>query len=230
MKIWSLVRLEARKIRIRNLALLAIPITAVLLFSTFISIFGVNQDHASSFAAIFKMMTSTVWDFYLFYTAYLISKIIVEEYVNHTVMIMFTYSIKRTRIFLAKILLASMISLTCQFLSQVICFAFVIIADNRFSLVNGVLTKSACNEFWQYVMVDLLVAETAVLFISAVAIMKKAVSSVFLYGIGFLFIYQVIISQINSFPILWGSFTLIFIACASFCVFSIRHWMNSLKT
>ena len=229
MKIWSLVRLEARKIRIRNLILLAIPITTILLFSTFVSIFGVNQDHASSFAAIFKMMTSTVWDFYLFYTAYLISKIIVEEYVNHTVMIMFTYSIKRTRIFLAKILLASMISLTCQFLSQVICFAFVIIADNRFSLVNGVLTKSACNEFWQYVMVDLLVAEAAVLFISAVAIMKKAVSSVFLYGIGFLFIYQVIISQINSFLILWCSYTSIFIVCIAFYVFSIQHWMNRLK-
>ena len=69
MKIWSLVRLEARKIRIRNLILLDVPITAILLFSTFVSIFGVNQDHASSFAAIFKMMTSTVWDFYLFYTA-----------------------------------------------------------------------------------------------------------------------------------------------------------------
>src|SRR5690606_9891232 len=135
----------ARKIRIRNLILLAIPITTILLFSTFVSIFGVNQDHASSFAAIFKMMTSTVWDFYLFYTAYLISKIIVEEYVNHTVIIMFTYSIKRTRIFLAKILLASMISLICQFLSQVVCFAFVIIADERFSIVNGVLTESACN-------------------------------------------------------------------------------------
>ena len=122
-----------------------------------------------------------------------------------------------------------MISLTCQFLSQVICFAFVIIADNRFSLVNGVLTKSACNEFWQYVMVDLLVAEAAVLFISAVAIMKKSVSSVFLYGIGFLFIYQVIISQINSFPILWGSYTSIFIVCTAFYVFSIHHWMNRLK-
>ena len=229
MKIWSLVRLEARKIRIRNLILLDVPITAILLFSTFVSIFGVNQDHASSFTAIFKMMTSTVWDFYLFYTAYLISRIIVEEYVSHTVMIMFTYSIKRTRIFLAKILLASMISLTCQFLSQVICFAFVIIADNRFSLVNGVLTKSACNEFWQYVMVDLLVAEAAVLFISAVAIMKKAVSSVFLYGIGFLFIYQVIISQINSFPILWCSYTSIFLVCIAFYVFSIHHWMNRLK-
>jgi hypothetical protein len=59
MKIWSLVRLEARKIRIRNLILLDVPITAILLFSTFVSIFGVNQDHASSFAAIFKMMTST---------------------------------------------------------------------------------------------------------------------------------------------------------------------------
>ena len=107
MKIWSLVRLEARKIRIRNLILLDVPITAILLFSTFVSIFGVNQDHASSFAAIFKMMTSTVRDFYLFYTAYLISRIIVEEYVSHTVMIMFTYSIKRTRIFLAKMLVVA---------------------------------------------------------------------------------------------------------------------------
>ena len=58
MRIWSLVRLEARKIRIRNLILLDVPITAILLFSTFVSIFGVNQDHASSFAAIFKMMIS----------------------------------------------------------------------------------------------------------------------------------------------------------------------------
>lgn len=33
MKIWSLVRLEARKIRIRNLILLDVPITAILLFS-----------------------------------------------------------------------------------------------------------------------------------------------------------------------------------------------------
>ncbi len=230
MKIWPLVRLEARKIRIRNLILLAIPITTILLFSTFVSIFGVNQDHASSFAAIFKMMTSTVWDFYLFYTAYLISKIIVEEYVNHTVIIMFTYSIKRTRIFLAKILLASMISLICQFLSQVICFAFVIIADDRFSIVNGVLTESACNEFWQYVMVDLLAEEAAVLFISAIAIMKKSVSSVFLYGIGFLFLYQVLISQINSFPMLWICYTSLLIVSIIAYIFSIRHWMNRLTT
>lgn len=174
-------------------------------------------------------MTSTVWDFYLFYTAFLISKIIVEEYVNHTVMILFTYSIKRARIFLAKILLTSMISLICQFFSQVICFAFVVIADKRFSLVNGFLTKSNCSEFWQYVMIDLLAAEAAVLFISAVAIMKKSVSSVFLYGIGFLFFYQVLISQINSFPVLWGCYLLLLIVCAAFYAFSAHHWMNRLK-
>jgi ABC-type transport system involved in multi-copper enzyme maturation permease subunit len=229
MRLLSLVRLEARKIRTGKLILLTIPITMILLFSTFISIFGVNQDHASSFAAIFKMMTSTVWDFYLFYTAFLISKIIVEEYVNHTVMILFTYSIKRARIFLAKILLTSMISLICQFFSQVICFAFVVITDKRFSLVNGFLTKSNCSEFWQYVMIDLLAAEAAVLFISAVAIMKKSVSSVFLYGIGFLFFYQVIINQINSFPVLWGCYLLLLIVCAAFYAFSAHHWMNRLK-
>ena len=136
----------------------------------------------------------------------------------------------RTRIFLAKILLVSMMSIICQFLSQVICFAFVIIADDRFSLVNGALTKGDCNEFWEYVMIDLLAAEAAVLFISAIAIMKKTVSSVFLYGIGFLFIYQVIISQINSFPILWGCYTSIFIVFAAFYAFSLHHWMNRLKS
>ena len=55
-------------------------------------------------------------------------------------------------------------------------------------------------------------------------------SSVFLYGIGFLFIYQVIISQINSFPILWGCYTSIFIVFAAFYAFSLHHWMNRLKS
>lgn len=230
MKMSSLVCLEARKVKIHKLILLAFPITIVLLFSSFVSIFGVNQDHDSSFAAIIKMMTSTVWDFYLFYTAYLISKIIVEEYVDHTVMILFTYSIKRTRFFLAKILLASVISLACQILSQVVCFAFVVVADERFSLVNGVLTKSNCSEFLQYAMIDLLAAEAAVIFLSAVAIMKKSVSSAFLYGIGFLFVYQVIISQINSFPVLWICYGSLLIASILFYIFSSRRWMNKLTT
>ncbi|SDZ83024.1 ABC-2 family transporter protein [Lachnospiraceae bacterium NK3A20] len=228
MKLSLLISLESRKIKIRHLFLLAIPITLALLFATFTSIYGINQDHASSFGAIIKMMTCTVWDFYIFYTAYLISKIIVEEYVNHTVTILFTYSIKRTRIFLAKIILTSVVSLTCQFLSQIICFVFVIIADSHFSLVNGVIHRSNYLEWLQYTLINLLAAEAAILFISVIALIKKSVSSVFLSGIGFLFIYQMIVSQINAFSILWICFTALFVICAVLYIFSAHHWMNKL--
>ena len=228
MSISSLMRLEARKIKIHRLILFAIPITLVLIYATFVSIYGINQTHASSFAAIIKMMTATVWDFYFFYTAYLVSKIIVEEYVNCTVMILFTYSIPRRRIFFAKILSTSVISLPCQAVSQTICFIFLLTMDRRFSLVNGFITRVDYIEWTQYVLIDLLAAAASVLFLSAIAVIRKSSASVFLYGITFLFVYQVIISQINEFSILWPCYTALFLGCAFFSTVSIHRWMNRL--
>ena len=202
MSLFNLIKIEFKKNKAMSYFLQYIVMTIILVFLTWTSIYGVNQDHETSGFAIIQMMSGLIADFYIIFSALVIVKVLNDEYVQRTILLMFTYGIPRKKIIFAKFSLIVMIAVIGQVLTQICCFTFLIGVDRYSDIINGGLTQENTIQWICYVAINTL-ALFGYLFIPVtVCIKKKNTSSIVISAMIGLLIYQMIISQIEDFIVL----------------------------
>ena len=112
-----LIQLELSKFkRAKKYIIFSVLITIGMCLFTTISLFAIEQDKATNYTEAIKMMNAAIIDCYLIFSGILITRVIIEEYIKKTVMILFTYSVSRWHWMMAKVLLV---------LGMTICFMFI---------------------------------------------------------------------------------------------------------
>lgn len=99
-----LIQLELSKFKIKRYVLFFMLITIGMCLFTTISLFAIEQDKATNYEEAIKMMNAAIIDCYLIFSGIFATKVIVEEYIKKTVLILFTYSVSRRFLMLAKVL------------------------------------------------------------------------------------------------------------------------------
>ena len=202
MSLFNLIKIEFKKNKAMSYFWSYVVMTIILVFLTWTSIFGVNQDHETSGFAIIKMMSGLIADFYIIFSALVIIKVLNDEYVQRTILLMFTYGIPRKKIIFAKFSLIVMIAVVGQLLTQICCSTFLIGVDRYSGLINGGLTQENTIQWICCVAINTL-AIIGYLFIPVtVCIKKKTTSSIVVSAMIGLLIYQMIISQIDNFIVM----------------------------
>jgi ABC-type transport system involved in multi-copper enzyme maturation permease subunit len=121
--------------------------------------FGFNKNYESviNLVNLIQRMAFTLFG------ASLISQIVIDEYKNKTISIVYSYPIKREKILLAKILLMFSLLGIATFLSYVVVGSAIYVADISFSIITNSPTFS---EILTLFVKDMVIQSFATAFIS----------------------------------------------------------------
>lgn len=151
-----------------------------------------------SFEEVFTAMSTLVRVIFVIFAAVLIGKLIINEYNNKTISVLFTYPVPRKKLITAKILLIMGITLFTLLISNIlVIFAFLVL-NSMFHILPGAPTK----ELLLHQGLDILIQGLSAVGISMVPLYfgmrKKSVSATIVSAI-------ILISVISSNN---GNFTL----------------------
>ncbi|MCJ8014568.1 ABC transporter permease [Paenibacillus sp. KQZ6P-2] len=139
--LFKLMGLEWRKLKQSMIMIeLAIYLLVMLFLPTFF-VKTVNPDFGKSFDSFFVLMQSIQMGWVLF-GASLINQVFIEEYKNKTIFLSFTYPLSRQKLFLAKVLLISLLVILATIVSFLLSGIATYVLDGMFSIFTWQLTSS----------------------------------------------------------------------------------------
>lgn len=191
-----LIRLELFKFKkVKRYILSSVLITIGMCLFTTISLFAIEQDKATNYSEAIKMMNAAIIDCYLVFSGILVTRVIVEEYIKRTALILFTYSVSRRHLMMAKVLLVLGITVCFTIITEVISISYLIVAGPHMKLALNTFSE-ADFVYWltQFGWGIILIIGFILLNIS-VAFIKKTSQHVFLTSLLSIIIVQILISQ-----------------------------------
>lgn len=190
-----LIQLELSKFKIKRYVLFFMLITIGMCLFTTISLFAIEQDKATNYEEAIKMMNAAIIDCYLIFSGIFATKVIVEEYIKKTVLILFTYSVSRRFLMLAKVLCVLGITVCFAIITEIISLTYLIVAGPHMKLALNPFSE-ADFVYWvtQFGWGILLIISFTLLSIS-IAFIKKTSQSVFLTSLLSVIMVQILISQ-----------------------------------
>lgn len=99
------------------------------------------EDAFGSFEEVFAAIGTLVRGIFVIFAAVLISKLIIQEYNNKTMSVMFTYPVPRKKLITAKILLIMGITLMTILISNIVAIVAFVVLNSFTYLIPGVPTK-----------------------------------------------------------------------------------------
>lgn len=191
-----LIGLELFKFKkIKRYLIFCVLITIGMCLFTTISLFAIEQDRAANYNDAIKMMNAAIIDCYLIFSGVLITKVIVEEYTKRTALILFTYSVSRRHLMMAKVLLVLGVATCFMIITELINIIYLIVAGPYLQLTLNKFTESDF-EYWliQFGWGIIITVSFTLLNIS-MAFIKKTSQHVFLTSLLSVIIAQILISQ-----------------------------------
>ena len=191
-----LIWLELSKFKkIKRYMISCVLITIGMCLFTTISLFAIEQDKATNYNDAVKMMNAAIINCYLIFSGILITRIIVEEYIKRTVLILFTYSVSRRHLMMAKVLLVLGVTTCFTIITELISITYLIVAGPHMKLALDRFNE-ADFEYWliQFGWGIIFTISFTLLNIS-IAFIKKTSQHVFLTSLLSVIITQILISQ-----------------------------------
>lgn len=148
----KLIRLEWRKHRFaRNLTGAGIAMLSILLFLIMIGVTDLGaEDYAfASYEDSFILIDTFARAVFIIFAGALISKLIISEYRDKTMNVMFTYPIKRHKIIAAKLMLVLLFTFAMIMLTDVVMGVILLASNHFYDFITEPLSTA---ELWQIVV------------------------------------------------------------------------------
>ncbi len=140
----KLIRLEMRKHRFaRNFAGAGIASIAILLFLIMIGFVDVGaEDYAyADYQTAFMIIDTFARATFIIFAGALLSKLVISEYRNKTMNVMFTYPIQRHKIIAAKLIIVFGFTFVMIMVTDLLMGSLLLIVNHFYSFIPGSLTN-----------------------------------------------------------------------------------------
>lgn len=194
----QLMRLELKKYKLQYHIIGVI--IAILLIMAFITISLVDSmtdptqtkdTYESTFMAINLLITAI----FLVYSSVLISKIVISEYNNKTIMILFCYPVSRKKLMITKLLMVSIFTIIAMTISYLCCTFYLIGMDYFFDMVQGTFNTSYLNLYIPEAVTSIVMSGVLSLIPFVIGMQKKSVPATIVSSLLVIFLRQVIITK-----------------------------------
>ncbi|MBU5314373.1 ABC transporter permease [Tissierella carlieri] len=194
----QLMRLELKKYKLQYHIIGVI--IAILLIMAFITISLVDSmtdptqtkdTYESTFMAINLLITVI----FLVYSSVLISKIVISEYNNKTIMILFCYPVSRKKLMITKLLMVSIFTIIAMTISYLCCTLYLIVMDYYFDMVQGTFNRSYLNPYILEAVTSIVMSGVLSLIPFIIGMQKKSVPITIVSSLLVIFLRQVIITK-----------------------------------
>ncbi|HGG0416277.1 hypothetical protein EXQ31_07625 [Clostridium botulinum] len=136
----QLIRLEIHKYKLKRYikgVIVAIICIMAFLTMSFIDNKIRSPQDLDTYESVIWMINVLTTDVFLIFSAALISKIIIQEYRDKTILVMFSYPISRKKLILAKLIIVVVFAMSCILISDALCILYVVTLDFIFDVVAG---------------------------------------------------------------------------------------------
>lgn len=190
-----LLELELSKIKLRKYILISFFITIGMCYFTTLSLFALDSEGAKNYSKCIWTITAVTLDCYMMYAAILVTKIIIEEYTNKTVLSLFTYSISRYKLMLAKTILVILMTIISAIVTEIVCIDYLVIIEPHLNLDLSAFAKADLIRWAKEFGWSLVILLSLTLLIISIGFIKKSVQAVLLSVLVSMFVIQILISQ-----------------------------------
>lgn len=150
-----------------------------------------KDTYESTFMAINLLITTI----FLVYASVLTSKIVISEYNNKTIMILFSYPVSRTKLMITKLLMVSIFTIIAMTISYLCCTFYLIGIDYLFDMVEGIFNTSYLNIFIPEAVTSIVMSGVLSLIPFVVGMQKKSIPVTIVSSLLVIFLRQVIITK-----------------------------------
>lgn len=137
--------LELKKVKmavyVRGALLSNLILMGIIASVVFTSIPELDID-SRSYVFLFSMVDSLVKSIFIVFSAVLLSKFVIDEYKNKTMMLMFMYPINRKKLMISKLLIVMSFTFAAIVLSNAFLDVFIVILNKFVGLSNESLTPA----------------------------------------------------------------------------------------
>lgn len=141
----KLMWLELKKVKmavyVRGALLSNLILMGIIASVVFTSIPELDID-SRSYVFLFSMVDSLVKSIFIVFSAVLLSKFVIDEYKNKTMMLMFMYPINRKKLMISKLLIVMSFTFAAIVLSNAFLDVFIVILNKFVGLSNESLTPA----------------------------------------------------------------------------------------
>ena len=136
----KLILLEMKKNSLKKYVLGSAIIIIFICFFMIVAMDSVTHENPPTkmtYAAIIKSINAFMMEAFIVWNAVLVAKIIVEEYVYKTVLILFTYPVRKSKLILAKMILITAFGIFCTIIGDIVGITFVSVLDSFSDVLEG---------------------------------------------------------------------------------------------
>lgn len=227
-----LMELELKKIKPNQYCFISIGLILFSIIFITISLIDSAADPTQSkdtFHNIFLVIGILLSFLYIIFYGVLVSSIIIKEYNSKTILILFSYPIRKKKVIIAKLLLISIFIATSMFIGYLCCCGYIVAVDYSFDLLEGSFESAyILNWFFKSLAtITMCVCLGGLTF--SLGMLKKSVAVTIISSIVFIFIRQVVLSlSLGYTENLLQTFIIVIISF--FCVgYTIQHQLDCIE-
>ncbi|MCM1182262.1 MAG: ABC transporter permease [Roseburia sp.] len=189
-----LMKLELKKVRFWRYILIS---AAAILFGIFFTFVALNDSAAGkdTFDSAFRAVQMIFVFVYVIFYAVLVSALIISEYNNKTILLMFTYPMNRKKIIVSKLLLITLFMAASMLAGYVCCCLFIVGVDRRLDLIAGEFSAAVLRSWVSAAFFSVIVFCCLGIWSFAAGMIGKSVSVTIVSAMIFIFLRQVVVAS-----------------------------------
>jgi len=193
-----LMKLELKKIHFLRYIFISIVAIILCMFFVFVAL-NDTSDGTYTFENTFRAVQLIFAFVYVIFFAVLVSALVISEYNNKTILLMFTYPIDRKKIITSKLLIITLFMAVSMLTGYLCCSLFIIGVDRHLGLVTGEFSLEVLKNWGFAALSSTIVFCCLGLWSFAAGMIKKSVTVTIVSSIIFIYVRQIIITASENY-------------------------------
>lgn len=144
----NLIKLEMKKMKIMSsIKGVAIAILIIGAFLTLVALTAIHSD-AGAFKDFSQMLLVDdlfIRSTFIIYSSVILSKLIIDEFRNKTINLMFLYPIERKKILISKLIIVSLFTFVCTLVGNILIAIYMLVLNKYTNFTPGISTQVFIN-------------------------------------------------------------------------------------
>ncbi|MCM1026442.1 MAG: ABC transporter permease [Roseburia sp.] len=188
-----LMKLELKKIHFLRYLLMSAAALLLAMFFVFVAL-NDSGSQKDTFDSAFRAVQMIFVFVYVIFFAVLVSALVISEYNNKTILLMFTYPLDRKKLMASKLLLITLFMASSILAGYVCCALFLVGVDRRLDLIAGEFSAEVLQSWISAALSSTVVFCCLGLWSFAAGMLRKSVTVTIVSSMVFIFLRQVVVS------------------------------------
>lgn len=193
-----LLKLELKKFRItRNIVFTFVAILFSILFMTVSLVDSMTDPKQTkdTFESMFTVVGLLMSFIFLVYSSVLTARLVIGEYNQGTITIMFSYPLNRKNLIASKLIIIMAYTAISMVVGYLLCTVYLIVADRTFDMLEGAFQLSMLQTWIPTAVITIVVCTILSLWPFIIGMIRKSVPATIVTSLIVIVFRQVIITK-----------------------------------